>query len=31
MLKTDEKNEKLKNCGKIDRLVSKNEKMYEKK
>ena len=31
MLKTDEKNGKLKNCGKIYRLVSKNGKMYEKK
>ena len=31
MLKTDEKNEKLKNCGKIYRLVSKNGKMFEKK
>ena len=30
MLKTDEKNGKLKNCGKIYRLVSKNGKMYEK-
>ena len=31
MLKTDEKNGKRKNCGKIKRLVSKNGKMYEKK
>ena len=31
MLKTDEKNGKQKNCGKIYRLVSKNPKMYEKK
>ena len=31
MLKTDEKNEKLKNCGKIYRLVSKNGKRFEKK
>ena len=31
MMKTDEKNGKLKNCGKIYRLVSKNGKMYEKK
>ena len=31
MVKTDEKNGKLKNCGKIYRLVSKNGKMYEKK
>ena len=30
MLKTDEKNGKLKNSGKIYRLVSKNGKMYEK-
>ena len=30
MLKTDVKNGKLKNCGKIYRLVSKNRKMYEK-
>ena len=31
MVKTVEKNGKLKNCGKIYRLVSKNGKMYEKK
>ena len=31
MLKTDEKNGKLKNCGKIYRLVSKNGRMDEKK
>ena len=31
LLKTDEKIWKLKNCGKIYRLVSKNGKMYEKK
>ena len=31
MLKTDEKNGKLTNCGIIYRLVSKNGKMYEKK
>ena len=31
MLKTDEKNGKLKNCGKIYRHVSKNGKMYEQK
>ena len=31
MLKTDERNGKLKICGKIYRLVSKNGKMYEKK
>ena len=30
MLKTDEKNGKLKHCGKIYRLVSKDGKMYEK-
>ena len=31
MMKTDEKIEKLKNCGKIYRLVSKKGKMFEKK
>ena len=31
MMKTAEKNGKLKNCGKICRLVSKNGKMYEQK
>ena len=31
ILKTDEKNGKLKNCGKIYGLVSKNRKMYETK
>ena len=31
MLKTDEKNGKRKNSGKINRLLSKNGKMYEKK
>ena len=31
MLKTAEKNGKLKNCGKIYRLLSKNGKMYEQK
>ena len=30
MLKTDEKNGKLKNCGKIYRLVSKNGKCMKK-
>ena len=30
MLKTGEKNGKLKNCGKIYKLVSKDGKMYEK-
>ena len=31
MLRTGEKNGKLKNCVKTYRLVSKNGKMYEKK
>ena len=31
MMKTDEKNGKLKNCGKTYRFVSNNRKMFEKK